>query len=126
MSTQICIAVIIEKNKKILLVQEVHNKSYERSRGLWTIPAGRVEEQETLTQAAKREVKEETGFDVELSGLIGVYQMSSLKTQSMGIAFRARFTKTAQHYNGLGNSDSKFQFHRYGCMMKAYDQNNIF
>lgn len=40
---------------------------------LWTIPGGRQEPGETIRQAAVRETKEETGYDVSLVRLVGVY-----------------------------------------------------
>ena len=39
----------------------------------WILPSGGVEEDESLAQAAIRETKEETGLDVELTKLVGVY-----------------------------------------------------
>lgn len=39
----------------------------------WILPSGGVEEGESLAQAAIRETKEETGVDVELTRLVGVY-----------------------------------------------------
>lgn len=35
----------------------------------WEIPGGQVEEGESLTDALKREVKEETGIDIEVGSL---------------------------------------------------------
>jgi ADP-ribose pyrophosphatase YjhB (NUDIX family) len=40
---------------------------------LYSIPGGQLELGETLSQAVVRELKEETGIDVEVTGLIGVY-----------------------------------------------------
>ncbi|HEX6270803.1 MAG TPA: NUDIX domain-containing protein [Anaerolineales bacterium] len=40
---------------------------------VWCLPSGGVEEGESLAEAARRETKEETGVDVELTRLVGVY-----------------------------------------------------
>jgi ADP-ribose pyrophosphatase YjhB (NUDIX family) len=40
-------------------------------------PAGHVEKQETLSVAALRETFEETGWHVELTGLLGIYHYTS-------------------------------------------------
>ncbi|MGB8002087.1 MAG: NUDIX domain-containing protein [Anaerobacillus sp.] len=41
--------------------------------GLWGIPSGHVEIGETVSEAAVREVKEETNLDITIKKLIGVY-----------------------------------------------------
>lgn len=64
------IGVIVEHKGKILLVQE----GKVGREGLYNVPGGHVEPHETLFEAAVRESKEESGYDVELTGLLGVYQ----------------------------------------------------
>jgi ADP-ribose pyrophosphatase YjhB (NUDIX family) len=44
-----------------------------RSDGLWSVPGGGLEPGERLDQAVVREVREETGLEVEPTALIGVY-----------------------------------------------------
>ena len=57
---------IIEKDGKYLLIQEAKKMCY----GKWNFPAGRLEFKESLKQGAIREIKEETGCDVELNGVL--------------------------------------------------------
>jgi len=61
-------AVVIVKDGKILLVK----RGVEPKRGLWSLPSGFIEIDETAQACAVRETKEETGIDVELNGLIDV------------------------------------------------------
>ncbi|HEY5442396.1 MAG TPA: NUDIX hydrolase [Candidatus Saccharimonadales bacterium] len=56
--------VLRDEQGRYLLVQEKLARVY----GLWNLPAGKVDEGETLQAAAVREAKEETGFEVELTG----------------------------------------------------------
>ncbi|WP_421381111.1 NUDIX hydrolase [Bacillus salacetis] len=59
---------IIDKEGRWLVVK----KKYGGLKGMWSLPAGFVDEGETLEQAAQREVKEETGLDTNVEGVIGI------------------------------------------------------
>ncbi|MBA9001845.1 NUDIX domain-containing protein [Thermomonospora cellulosilytica] len=41
--------------------------------GLWALPGGAMEMTDSLPGTAVREVKEETGYDIEVIGLVGTY-----------------------------------------------------
>ncbi|BCJ76308.1 putative MutT/NUDIX-like protein [Catellatospora sp. IY07-71] len=41
--------------------------------GNWSLPGGVMEIGETLQQCVIREVKEETGLEIEITGLLGIY-----------------------------------------------------
>jgi 8-oxo-dGTP diphosphatase len=43
----------------------------------WNFPSGRIESGEDILNAARREVKEETGLDVELTSTTGIYNFKS-------------------------------------------------
>jgi 8-oxo-dGTP diphosphatase len=59
--------------------------------GRWALPAGFIEEDESVEQAAVRECKEEIGLDVQLVELFGVYSFPEGPVQSGIIIFyRAR------------------------------------
>lgn len=60
-------AVIVDDQQRVLLPlwNEVRP-------GKWTLPGGGADLDETVEQTAIREVREETGYDVELTRLLGV------------------------------------------------------
>lgn len=44
-------------------------------KGYWSFPGGRIEPGETAADAAVREIKEETGLDVDLRGVLDVHDI---------------------------------------------------
>ncbi|WP_067483946.1 NUDIX hydrolase [Actinomadura hibisca] len=59
-------AVVCDEAGRILLQRRTDN-------GLWALPGGGMEMTDSLPGCAVREVKEETGLDVEVTGLVGTY-----------------------------------------------------
>lgn len=73
------VAVIIEDNQRFLMVEEnSHGKV------VFNQPAGHIEENEAIFQAAHRETLEETGWEIELSHFIGLY---TYKAPANGVTY---------------------------------------
>lgn len=63
-----CVGVVCLRGDEVLLIR----RGTPPRLGQWSLPGGRLEWGETLEVAALRELKEETGVDAELTGLLDV------------------------------------------------------
>ncbi|CAA0118877.1 Phosphatase NudJ [Halioglobus japonicus] len=68
-SPHVTVACVIEKDGKYLMVEERDKFSGEM---VFNQPAGHLEDCESLTEAALRETLEETGWRVQLTGVLGI------------------------------------------------------
>ncbi|MEK7125137.1 MAG: NUDIX hydrolase [Patescibacteria group bacterium] len=58
-----------EDPARFALVQHAYNS------GQWSLPGGRLEQGELVSVGLAREVKEETGLDVDIGQLIGIFSL---------------------------------------------------
>lgn len=85
------VAIVEDNDGSILLIHKTDNS-------LWALPGGGHEMGESISQTLVREVKEETGYDVEVQAITGTYTDprhvmaydDGEVRQQFSIAFRAR------------------------------------
>ena len=68
-SPRVTVDAVIIKNNSIILIR----RKNEPFKNFWALPGGFVEYNETVEHAVIREAREETGLDVKVVKLIGVY-----------------------------------------------------
>jgi ADP-ribose pyrophosphatase YjhB (NUDIX family) len=59
-------AIVLDDGGRLLMVHRTDND-------LWSIPGGAMDVGESISDAVVREVKEETGVDIEVTGVVGIY-----------------------------------------------------
>lgn len=76
----------------------------------WALPGGFVDYGETVEQAAVREAREETGLNVELTGLLGVYSdpLRDPRQHTMSVVFTAGVKGTDRPKAGDDAADAVY------------------
>jgi 8-oxo-dGTP diphosphatase len=83
---ELCVGAVVVDAGRLLLVR----RGRPPSAGLWSVPGGRVEHGETLAEAVRREVAEETGVAVEAGELVGFVERIDGARHQVIFDFRAR------------------------------------
>lgn len=71
---------------RLLLCQ----RAIDPKHGFWTIPAGFLELNESTADGARREVREEACADVEIGGLVGIYDIPHIS--QLYVVYAAKMT----------------------------------
>ena len=104
MSTSIAAGGIIEQEGKYLLIQEAREDIH----GKWNLPAGRLDPGETVSEAAKREIYEECGFSVELTGVCQIGSWKLVDNIAIGIIFSTKIVGGEINFNPDEIMDAKW------------------
>src|SRR5919112_385696 len=83
---------VLDHHDRVLLIRRTDNN-------LWAIPGGAQDFGEYIAETAVRETKEESGIDIEVSGIVGIYSdpkhvmaySDGEVRQQFSICFRARY-----------------------------------
>ncbi|MFL6138506.1 MAG: NUDIX hydrolase [Frankiaceae bacterium] len=105
-------AVVVDDAGRLLLVR----RAREPGAGRWSLPGGRVEPGEDDAAALRREMREETGLEVEVGQLVGrveragpggvVYAISDYRCAAIGGSPRAGSDAAALGWFGPGEIDA--------------------
>ncbi len=80
------VGAVIVDDGRILLVQ----RGNPPAQGLWAVPGGRVEPEETIREAVAREAEEETGLHVDVGDLVWTGRVGGPYHDYLLFDFRAR------------------------------------
>ena len=92
---KIIVGGIIEKDNKILMVKEAKKKCY----GKWNVPAGHLEDGETIFEGAIREIFEETGCKVRLNKVLPIMSKDIEDTTLIIITFTTELLEEKISFN---------------------------
>ena len=92
---KIVVGGVIEKDGKVLLVQEAKERCY----GKWNIPAGSLEIGESIYDGAIREIKEECGCDVDLTGVLSIVNEVTSEHIFLAIVFSTELVAETIKFN---------------------------
>lgn len=96
---------ILERDGNILLIKENQNKD----KGKWWIPAGGVDDGELIEKAAIRETKEESGFNVKISGILCIYnKVINNINPVIGIMYKAQIIDGELHFDSEEIAEAKW------------------
>lgn len=83
---KVACGVLVERAGRVLLVRRRNNPG----RGLWCLPCGFEDADESPEQAARREAREETGLEVQIQELHGLYYYTDdVRGPGILLVFRA-------------------------------------
>lgn len=101
---RITVDVIIERDDRILLIK----RKNEPFVGQWALPGGFVEYGEGTEDAIIRESKEETGLDITIKTLLGVYSKPGRDPRGHVISICYVATSKGEEKGGSDASDAAF------------------
>ncbi|GIW12137.1 MAG: ADP-ribose pyrophosphatase [Dehalococcoidia bacterium] len=99
---KVVVGALVVKDGAVLLTR----RAIEPQRGRWALPGGYLELGETLEEGARREVAEETGLAITLTGLFNVY--TRVEAGIVHVLYLAEAPATSEAHPGEETSELRY------------------
>ncbi len=113
--TAIIVDGVLEKDGKYFLVQEAQKKC----RGKWNLPAGHLDPNELIVEGAKREILEESGFEVEPTAICQIGNRKATNRVFISIIFTTKIIAGEIKYNPAEIMDARWFSYEEIIAMKS-------
>lgn len=114
--------VVVNKKNEVLLLRRSENEKY--NVGLYDLPGGYLDENEKIEDALIREIKEETGFEIEDSaGLLCIKDFKQ-SDKIKGVRFVVRYLGDDFNSVKLDEEHDEFVWLSFGEAIKKLDNDN--
>jgi len=95
-------AIIFDQDERVLLIQ----RGKPPASGFWHVPGGKLEAGESLVEGVRREVKEETGLDVDVGPIMAVVERRQEGFHYVIIDFLAQLADPNQTHHLIAADDA--------------------
>lgn len=99
---ELCVGAVAVRDDAILLIR----RGTPPGQGLWSVPGGRVQRGETLAEAARREMWEETGLEGEVGEAVGWTELIGRRRHYVVVDFWVTVASDAAPTAGTDASDA--------------------
>lgn len=99
---ELCVGAVAVRDGALLLIR----RGTPPGEGLWSVPGGRVQRGETLVEAVRRELREETGLDCEVGDAVGWTELIGRRRHYVVVDFWVTVDPDANPVAGTDASDA--------------------
>ena len=99
---ELCVGAVVVRDSSILLIR----RGNPPGEGLWSVPGGRVQRGESLAEAVRRELQEETGLDGEVGEAVGWTELIGRRRHFVIVDYRVSVAPDAAAVAGSDAADA--------------------
>ena len=114
--------IIIENQEGAIVLIRRKNEPF---KGMWALPGGKLEGNETIEQTAIREAKEETGLDIRIIQLVGVYSKPNRDPRGRYVSIVYSACSVGGKLRASSDAKEIMETKEFGKVELAFDHNKI-